>query len=319
MSMSLSARKVRALGVAFSAVALVGATACSGSADFEPGDTINLTLGAGHPAGGSITYTNHAQDFFVPELKRRVSEETDYELDINEQYGGSTTGLDEVLESTQAGVVDIGLVPYPFEPANLPMLNISYYVPFGSPDVAPTLAAANYMVEENPEILDNLESQWNQKKLAFASVGDYGLATTFPVSSMDDVSDRKLSGAGTNLDWVAAAGAVPVQGNLNEWYTGIQTGVYDGAVIFLDAYAGFGLQEVAPHFTEVGFGSVLVGGIHINMDTYNGLPEEVRVIIDEVAQEYEDTMQNAVVEDQKKARTVLEEAGITPAEFPESE
>lgn len=301
-------------------IAVFGATACGGGSDeVAAGETIKLTLGAGHPAGGAITYTNHSENFFVPEVERRVAEETDYKIEIDEQYGGSVAPLEEVLESTQTGVIDIGLVPYPFEPANLPLFNVSYYVPFGSPDVDQTLKAANYMLDENPEILEDLETNWNQTMLAAASVGDYGLATKFTIDSMDDLDGKKLSGAGTNLEWVKAAGAVPVQGSLNDWYTGIQTGVYDGAVIFLDAYSGFKLHEVAPNFTNVGFGSVFVGGIHMNNDSLENLPKDVRTIIEEVADEYEATFKDAVAKDQATAMGVLEEAGVTPADFPEDE
>lgn len=320
MPHSMSVMRKRVTGASLATVAVFAMVACSGeSSEYAAGDTIKLTLGAGHAAGGAITYTNHAQNFFVPEVERRVAEETEYEVDIDEQYGGSVAPLEEVLESTQTGIIDIGLVPYPFEPANLPLLNVSYYVPFGSPDVDQTLKAANHMLEENPEIKEDLEKNWNQTMLAAASVGDYGLGTTFKVGSMEDLDGKKLSGAGTNLEWVKAAGAVPVQGSLNDWYTGIQTGVYDGAVIFIDAFSGFKLHEVAENFTNVGFGSVLVGGIHVNNDSFKKLPEDVRTIIEEVAAEYEATFKEAVDKDQATAMKTLADAGVTPVDLPEDE
>ncbi|MHC4362931.1 MAG: C4-dicarboxylate TRAP transporter substrate-binding protein, partial [Planctomycetota bacterium] len=49
-------------------------------------------------------------------------------------YGGTIAKLGGVLEAIEAGVLDMGLVAYPFEPAKLFLHNFSYHVPFGTPD-----------------------------------------------------------------------------------------------------------------------------------------------------------------------------------------
>ena len=307
--------------MAGSAVALIAGTLLLAACGGGGGDssTIKMTLGAGHPAGGAITYTNYAESFLVPEIERRVGEETDYKIEIDEQYGGTVTPLGEVLEGTQTGVIDIGLVPYPFETSKLFLYNASYYVPFGSPDVDVVLKAGRAAFEENPEMSKSLDTEFNQRVLGFAAVGDYGLATNFPVTGVDSMKGKKISGAGPNLPWISPVGATPVQGDLNEWYTGIQTGVYDGAIVFPDAYAGFKLHEVAPHFTKTGFGAVLVGGIHVNNDSFEKLPQEVQKIIEEVSREYENTFAEAVEADQEKALSALKDAGVELVDLPEAE
>ena len=293
-------------------------TACgnSGSAAGE-GENIRFTLAAGHPAGGAITYTNYAQSFLVPEIERRVEAETDHTVEIDEQYNGTIAPLSEVLEATQSGIADMGLVAYPFEPSNLFLLNASYYVPFGSPDVQDVMTSGRAAFEANPEVSDSLETNFNQRALGFAGVGDYGLITTFPVSGIDSMQGKRISAAGPNLPWISAVGGTPVQGSLNEWYTGFQTGVYDGGITFQDAYAGFKLFEVAPNYTRTGFGAGWVGGIHVNLDFFLDLPEDVQAIIEEVSREYEDTFGEAVAADQEKATATLEAAGVETVELPE--
>ena len=49
---------------------------------------ITLRIGTGHPAGPAV-YATQIRDFFVPEVRRRVSEETPYEINFVEGYGGS--------------------------------------------------------------------------------------------------------------------------------------------------------------------------------------------------------------------------------------
>lgn len=64
-----------------------------------PGQNITLTIGAGHPAGGAITYANRLESWFVPTLKERVANETDHTLEVVEGYGGAVATLAEVLGS----------------------------------------------------------------------------------------------------------------------------------------------------------------------------------------------------------------------------
>lgn len=324
------ARRSTGTGVGLTLAALLLA-ACGGDGDSggdtDPaadsgggeGQSFSATLAAGHPAGGAITYTNYSQTFLVPELEKCVEEETDHTLDIDEQYAGTVAPLGEVLEATQSGVVDIGLVPYPFEPSNLFLFNAAYYVPFGSPDVDVVMDSGRAAFDANPEMAELLDEKFNQRALGFAGVGDYGLFTTFEMDGVDDLEGRKITAAGPNLPWVSAVGATPVQGNLNEWYTGIQTGVYDGGIMFPDAYAGFKLYEVAPNFIDTGFGAVWVGGIHANNDFFDGLPPEVQECFETVSREYEDTFGEAVEADTKKAVEALNAAGVELQEFPEDQ
>ena len=48
-------------------------------------ELITLRVGSGHPAGPTV-YVTVMRDFVVPELKRRVAEETEHELRIIEGY-----------------------------------------------------------------------------------------------------------------------------------------------------------------------------------------------------------------------------------------
>ena len=48
--------------------------------------TYTLRIGAGHPSGPAV-YTTQLQKFFVPEVERRVAEETAYKVQFIEGYG----------------------------------------------------------------------------------------------------------------------------------------------------------------------------------------------------------------------------------------
>ena len=84
------------------------------------------------------------------------------------------------------------------------------------------------------------------------------------------------------------AGAVPVQGSLVEAYTGMQTGVYNGWIMFPSGWINFKLFEVGKYYTEIGFGAITWHGLTINSARWAKLPKEVQAIILEVAKEYEE-------------------------------
>jgi len=312
---------VRAATMALAAILLgLVFAACGGGEEAGGGgEKISLRLGAGHPAGGAITYTNFSQDFLVPELEKRVAAETDSTLEISEKYAGTLAPLEEVLEGTEAGLLDIGLVPYPFEPSNLFLWNTSYYVPFGSPD--PNLAIESFRtaLDANPELAQDLEERWNQKLLGLAGVGNYGLITTFKWDSVSQLRGKKISAAGPNLPWLQPVGAVPVQGVLNEWYTSLDTGVFEGGIMFPEATVGFKLQEVAPNYTETNFGATVTGGIHVNLDTWDDLPQDVRTIFEEVGREYEAKIGEQISKDAEAALETMRSGGAAIRELPEQE
>ncbi len=81
---------------------------------------------------------------------------------------------------------------------------------------------------------------------------------------MADLKGRKIAGAGLNLKWLEYAGAVPVQSRLPEAYTSMQTGVYNGWIMFPSGWVNFKLNEVAKYYTEVGFGAITWHGLTMN-------------------------------------------------------
>jgi TRAP-type C4-dicarboxylate transport system substrate-binding protein len=281
-----------------------------------PGENITLTIGAGHPAGGAITYANRLESWFVPELKARVAAETNHTLEVIEGYGGSIATLGEVLGATQSGLLDVGAIIYPFEPSNLLLHNLEMKIPFSSPDPEIAIKAMRAVYDEIPYMGQVLEDDFNQRVLGLWTTGSYHLVTTFEWSNFEDLAGRTLTAAGPNLPWITAAGVNPVQGSLGEWYTGLETGVIDGAVMFPEATAGFKLYEPAPFYTEIGFGASPQGAITVNLDTFNALPADVQQILVELGAEFEAQIAGWVKEEGEAGYATMLAAGTTIKSLP---
>jgi len=113
-------------------------------------DDITLRIGSGHPNGPAV-YVADTADFFVPEVKRRVAEETDHTA--------------ETLEAVQNGILDIGAYCMCFEPAKLFLHNFPYYAPFGPQDSSQQMQAARAVYDKTPWLSEVFEKEYKQKLL----------------------------------------------------------------------------------------------------------------------------------------------------------
>ncbi len=131
------------------------------------------------------------------------------------------------------------------------------------------------------------EDKYAQKLIALSADSGYNLATSFDWEKVSDLNGRRIAGAGLNLKWVENAGAIPVQSSLPEAFKAMQTGFYDGWIMFPVGWINYRLYDVGKYYTEVGFGSITWHGITINKERFDALPKEVQDILLEVGREYE--------------------------------
>ena len=272
------------------------------------GDTITLRIGAGHPNGPAV-YVADVANYFVPEVKRRVAEETEHTIEFVEAYGGAIAGVAETLESVQNGILDIGAYCFCFEPAKLFLHNFPYYAPFGPQDSEQQMTAVRAVYDANPWLTEVFEKEYDQKLLGLHGWDNYHLGTTDPWDTVEDLKGVKIGGAGPNLPWLEYAGAVPVQSTLPDGYLSLSTGVYNGWLMFPSAYLGFKFYEPAPNYTLIGFGAMGVNGLTINSKSYAKLPEDVQKIITEVGRGYETQSGISNNARQKSGLEGLEKAG----------
>ena len=265
----------------------LGALAITAIAAPLAADTFTLRVGSGHPSGPAI-YVADTEKFFVPEVVRRVAAETEHEIEFVEGYGGAIAGVAETLEAVQNGILDVGAFCICFEPAKLFLHNFPYYAPFGSQDSAQAMTAVRSVYNDVPWLAEQFTSEYKQELLGLHGWDNYHLGTTDPWDAVADLKGVKIGGAGPNLPWLEFAGAIPVQSTLPDGYLSLQTGVYNGWLMFPSAYLGFKFHEPAPNYTQVGFGAMPVNALTINSRTMASLPEDVQAIIREVGQAYED-------------------------------
>lgn len=279
-------------------------------------EVIKLRIASGHPRAN--TYVALMQDFFVPEVTKRVAAKTKYKVEFTEGYGGSMVKVTDVLEGVQSGIIDIGGYNFGFEPSNLPLHAFQIMLPFGTMDPEMSLKIARVVYAKVPYMTKVFEDKFKQKLIALIADNGYNLGTNFEWNSVKDLKGQKIAGAGLNLKWLEFAGATPVQSSLPESYTSMKTGVYNGWIMFPSGWVNFKLYEVGKYYTEIGFGAITWHGLTINLARWNKLPKEVQDIILEVAHEYELKTGTVNKADYPKQIAELKAHGAVVRQLPEN-
>jgi TRAP-type C4-dicarboxylate transport system substrate-binding protein len=279
-------------------------------------DNIKLRIASGHPAVN--TYVNLMQNFFVPEVTKRVKEKTKHTVDFIEGYGGSMVKVADTLEGVQSGIIDIGGYCFCFEPSNLPLHAFQVMLPFGTMSPVKSVQLARNVYNKVPYMSQVFEDKYNQKLIALIADNGYNLGTNFDWKNVGDLKGQKLAGAGLNLKWLEFAGATPVQSSLPEAYTAMQTGVYNGWIMFPSGWVNFKLYEVGKFYTEVGFGAITWHGLTVNKARWSKLPKEVQDVILEVAREYEARTGTVNEENYPKQLDQLKSFGVNVRAVPDA-
>ncbi|MBW2635189.1 MAG: C4-dicarboxylate TRAP transporter substrate-binding protein [Deltaproteobacteria bacterium] len=253
--------------------------------------TYKLTAAAGHPP--IFLWVTLTRDFFIPEVDRRLAEAGDKDkITWNQAYGGTVAKLGGVLEAVEEGIVDVGFVGTIFEAPKMPLHNVSYMTPFGSGDIFKVVDTMSDLQEKIPAVA-NEWTKYNQVYLGGVGLDTYGILTNFPVNTVDDIDGHKIAAPGPSANWIKGTGAVAVAANLNTYYNGIKTGVFEGTLTFMTAGAAIKVYEVAPHICMVNFGAQFAGGLSVNKDVFDDFPDYMQKIFLEVGAQYADKLAQA--------------------------
>ena len=279
-------------------------------------EEINVTVVNGHPP--VFLWVQQLTETFIPTVNEAL-EGTDYTINWTESYGGTLASVGGELEAIENGLAQVGVVPTVFEPTSLPLQNVAFYTPFGTPDASIILDALDMLHKTIPGMAESWE-EYNAVYLGGGfAIDNYMLMTNFPVDSLDDLEGRKIGAPGPAVNWLEGTGAVGVSGNLTTYYNDIQSGVFDGTIVFATAAAPAKLQEVAPHITVTNFGANYAGSVVANKDWFDSQPEVVQEALRAGAEAYSPAYiaeQTARVD---AAMTALEEGGATITELSEEE
>lgn len=283
-----------------------------------PAKTFKLTFGVGAPAD-PIPFVKTIRDYWAPEIQRRVEANTEHKIKWTLHFSPSVVKITDGFEAVQDGLLDSSIAFPIFENPALFIHNFSYFAPFGSSDQMQATKVNLSVYDNNPWLKQVFEKKHNQKWLANFTYETYDLITKFPVKTVADLKGHKIAAAGPNLPWIKAVGCVPVQSNVMEAYTSLQSGVYEGWVLPASTMLSFKLYEVAKYFNVVGFGAIAGGCLTMNLDVWNTLPADVQKIILDVGRDFAIEVAKETQIKNKAAFEGMKKAGVPIFNLPEEE
>lgn len=235
---------------------------------------VNITIASSHPVQNY--WVSNMKNVFQPEVEKFLRDNGNtHRINWREAYGGTLYRFQDTMEAVRDNITDIGYVGTLWEGSTMPLQNVTYFTPFATGDHGLVANTFERMNETVPAIRQNWESL-NMIPLSSFITDTYHIWSTFPVRSLDDLRNRKISAPGTSANWLTGTGATPVDGALTTYYTDIQTGVSEGALSFFVGILPTRVYEVAKYITKCDVGAMYVGGIAVNRQRFGRYPEPVR-------------------------------------------
>ncbi len=273
-------------------------------------ETIKAVVIDGYPA--RALWVKEFTNFFIPEVDKKLAKTGNYQMDWQESYGGSIVKPKGVLEGVKLGLGDIGIVTTIFHSSKLPSQAISAVTPFVAADARAVAKAVDEIAKEYPTMQNEFAKQ-NQVYLATGVVLDtYQVFSKEPVNSVSDMEGAKVAGAGMNLRYLEGIdGAAGVRGGLTDFYNMLDTGLVDKAMLWPEAAKTFKIAEVAPYMLRADLGAVNSKTITVNKDYWEGLPDEVKTALQEVAVMYRDHVAGIAMDRAAESRDAYAAAGGT--------
>ena len=313
----MESRKKRLVAVLMVVLLIASLVACGGQTEKDASESFNIVIGSGHAR--THVYVAMLEDWFVPELVKRAAE-MGYEINVTEGYGGTISAAADICESVESGLLGMGGLSFLTEADKFALMGYSSYLPFSSKDPEATAKTAKAVYDANKETFDKVFEDNNQKVLAFLPSGDYQLTTTFPVKAFGDIHGQKIAGIGSNLVWLEGSGAIGVNSIATEGYTSMQTGVYNGWIMYPQSYLSYKFNEVAPYLTMTNFGSLALNGLSINLDLWNSMPADLQNLIETMSwEEYAPMVAAEVKKQDADAEEFVKGEGVVVYELPDSE
>ncbi|MDO5494404.1 MAG: TRAP transporter substrate-binding protein DctP [bacterium] len=293
----------RSAAMSLAAIAALALAACGGNGG--NGGTEGTTPAGGTTAGGSTeggeapapsgesvvlnlatmvqTTTPHhpVTMWFFDELAAR----SDGRLTVDVTNPEEVCPGPEIAQCVRDGRADIGVTITDYTPALFPTQTV-VSLPFMADNASAVMQALYEMYMEN----EDAQAVWEGNDLEFVGawpVGRLIMGSHEELDNMGDLEGFKLRAigpytqqsfqlAGSNIVSIAAA----------ETYEGIQNRLADGVAWTFDGPVDYGLMELLPYWTDPGFGHYTVFSMWVNDDVYEGLPDDLKAIFDEVREDF---------------------------------
>lgn len=246
-----------------------------------------------------------------------VQEKSDREVTFDHYPSGQIVGHNDALDAINNGLSSISPIAIGYETDKMPLNGLTMLPAMGETSVQ-MATAYRKMLTDRTALYDEFIQQ-GVHPLIVSLLPVYQLQSTGkPVESLDALSGAVIRSAGGALTLtIDALGAASAEISIPDLYIAMQNGTVDGALSAHSSIKPFSLEEQLKSISTNGefgsFATVLV----MDNDTYGGLSDSARKVINDCSAQIEIDMAKYLDADNAALEEEFAGMGITMYEFPE--
>ncbi|MFC1532488.1 TRAP transporter substrate-binding protein [Thermodesulfobacteriota bacterium] len=253
--------------------------------------------------------TSKAAIWMADEMQKRSKGR----IEVVNYFGGAIGRAVEMLDGVKSGDIDIvffhpahfsraGIKPMSIISVSYLLKDLAHYKKVFAKNSTPTKLMAKY-VEKSPLDMKFLGMIGGIARQLFNSKR--------PINTPDDLKGLKIRVIKSPIEakvW-SALGAIPVQLSWSEIYTGLQTGVVQGAECSIDSYFVMKFNEQAQHFAFTNHQFVAMPLV-MSKKNFNKMPPDLQKVVLDVGYETAELSSKLYNESQKNLVNQAKAKGI---------
>lgn len=248
------------------------------------------------------------EDVLIPEIE----EKTNGQVTIETNVGGALLSTTEVLEGVESGIADMAAIatePYAEEMYSSTIFPL---FPKAGENFATVSEIYERAVEEIPLFKEDFEKN-NQKLLFSASFLPIVFGANYELDNLEQIKGKDWRAANAaHLKILKNAGANTVSVPYEDVYSSLQTGLIDGVLTNFGAFDSMKFYENADNVLlapQLWYAAPIY--FTMNLDTWNGLPDDVKTGIEEATKIAKEEFGRLYKEEQEKLIESEREKGVT--------
>ena len=264
---------------------------------------------------GSFLYKS-----LLPRFRDEVAKRSGGRLQIKMYAPGALVKTLELYGAVQKGVVEGGMSAGLYNARLIPEAVIETGLPQSFADYAD--ASKVYYDYKNGKALKLIREAYKEKGTYYLGVyplASYVLMTKFPVNRLEDLEGRKLRTFGPYSLLAKEIKAAPVSISGAEQYMALQRGTVEGTIYPLYSLEMYKLQEVIDYVTLPPIAGSIMINIYFNLDAWNKLPDDIKMICNDVARELVPWVCTETAKVDNKYMAAAKEKGVKFITLPEEE
>jgi len=303
-------KKILLVSLAFLLAIGLVATACAAPAPPAP-EVIEWNLSMWGGAGARVWPVH---PWYVEEIEKR----TEGRLKITTHLGAALAPSKEQLDGIKAGMYDMCHFATGYHPGNSSCA-IFFDLPGLTPADLKEMAQLELAFMEHPAAKAEMLDRWNAVYIGLSHTRPhYTFLGTKPIRTLADFKGQRVRVGGEAAKLIEKLGGVGLMVTAPEVYEALSKGTLDHSYFAPASHQGYKIHEVSQYFIyNIGLGSGMGWFAVANADSWAALPEDIKAIHWELAEEL--MLERLPAEMNKKIDEIFAEwegLGIEFMEFP---